>query len=169
MAEEMRQLGESEEPVPFSTAAENREIARQMAAQARRSLHLFTADLDPLVYDEPGFVEAAARMARSHPRARVLVLVHDADLAAKRGHRLVTLAQRLSSRVEIRKTPAEFVGSGDTFLVADTTGYLRRPIASRFEGEACFRDPFGARGLQERFEEAWERAHADPQLRRLRV
>ncbi len=162
-------LGENEEVIDFTTAEENREIARSFAEQAGRTIHIFTTDLDPAVFDQAEFIAAVARMARANPRARVNILVQDSSKAVNRGHRLVELAQRLSSRVEIRKPIAEYSDRKETFMVVDGTGYFHRLRPSRYEGQARFRDPLKSRELINLFDEIWQRSHGDRQLRRVHI
>ena len=162
-------LGENREQIEFETARENREIAYSLAEQACRTVSIFTTDLDPAVLDQPGFVEAIARVARSHSRARVTVLVQDSSKAVNRGHRLVALAQRLSSRVEIRKPDAEYHDLKETFMVVDDVGYFRRIRPNRYEGQARFHGPLQCRELINRFDEIWQRSHGDSQLRRVHL
>ncbi len=162
-------LGESGETIEFTSADENRAIVQSMAAQAGRSVWLFTTDLDPLIYDNSEFVEAIARMAREHQRARLQILVQDVTRAVKEGHRLIPLAQRLSSRVEIRTPIEEYAGLTENYLIADGVGYLRKPLPGRFDGVASFHNPLTARELSRQFEEIWERSYGDPQVRRLHI
>ncbi|WP_303908697.1 DUF7931 domain-containing protein [Thiohalomonas denitrificans] len=162
-------LGEHRELIGFGTADENRQIARSMAEQAGRTIHIFTTDLDPAVFNQVDFIEAIARMARSHSRARVSVLVQDSAKAVNRGHRLVELARRLSSRVEIRKPVAEYSDLKETFMVADGRGYFHRIQPDRYEGQARFHDPLQCREYVQRFDEIWQRSHGDRELRRVHL
>jgi hypothetical protein len=162
-------LGESDTAIDLTTVDDTRCVARAFAAQAKRFLYLFTTDLDGAVYDDEEFVESTAALARSHPRARVLILVQDSTPAVKHGHRLVQLAQRLSSRVEIRQPIVEYRNLRENYLVADGIGYLRRRLPNRYEGKASFYARLAARKLVDQFTEVWEHAHTDPQLRRLHL
>ena len=160
-------LGEDEAYLEPTTAVENREIVLAMAGQARRNLYLFTRDLDPPLYDNAAFADALSALARGSERAHVHVLVQDSARAAKDGHRVVELAQRLSSKVRIHRPSREYADLRETFLVADELGYLYRTVADRYEAQASFRDRKRARELTRYFEEIWQRSEPDPQLRRL--
>ena len=162
-------LGEDAKTIRFSTAVENRGIALSLAEQAHRTIRLFTTDMDPAVFDRAVLVEAMARLAREHSRARIHILVQDSGQAVTQGHRLVELARRLSSRVEIRKPIPEYRDLTENFMVVDGKGYLLRVQSQRFDGQASFHDPFRCRELVGRFEEIWQRSHNDLQLRRLHL
>ena len=160
-------LGEDNRVLATTTSGENRDAAIAMAQQARRYLYIFSRDLDPALYDNTEFAEAVRALVRSRGRAHVHILVQNPARAVNDGHRLVNVAQRLSSKVRIHRPAREYTGLRETFLVADEMGYLHRNLAERYEGKASFRDRKRARELTRYFEEIWQRSEPDPQLRRL--
>lgn len=162
-------LGEDEDLVQLESASDNREAAIALAGQARRALYLFSRDLDGPLYDDEAFVEAVSALARRSEHTRVHVLVQDSSRAVKDGHRLIGLAQRLSSKVKVHNPSREYANLTESYLVVDETGYLYRPLADRYEGQARFRDPMRARELTKQFKEMWDRSTTDPQLRRLHL
>ncbi len=162
-------LGETRELLELNTAEEHRELALAMAQQARRSILILTRDLDHPLYDTPEFEQATSELARGSQHARVRILVQDSGKAVKNGHRLVGLAQRISSRIEIRKPAEEYADVNHTFFVADQSGYISRQLADRYVGVANFDDRLSARNLVNFFTEIWDRSQQDPQLRRLHL
>lgn len=145
-----------------------REAADRIATEAKRGLLIYTRDLEPDLYDREPFLDAIKRLALSGREARIRILVQEPALAAGHGHRLVHLAQRLSTAIEIR-TPVieEDRQYASAFLVNDGGAFLMRPIGSRWDGEARFSAPGGARQLRDHFERVWERSEPPPELRRL--
>jgi hypothetical protein len=160
-------LGETAEPLHLSTAPEHRAAVLAMVEQARRSLCIHTRDLDPAVYDAARLETAIKQLIRHSRHAQLRVLVQDTSRAVREGHCLLRLAQHLSSRIQIRIPGPDHRDFNEAFLVADTCGYIRRPAADLYAGVAEFNAPFEARRLLQYFEEVWERADSDPQLRRL--
>jgi predicted GNAT family N-acyltransferase len=170
-----------EPPRPSASEKAAREEAREIdsleaaraavdriASEARRGLFIYTRDLEPDLYDREPVLEAIKRIAMTGREARVRILVQEPALAAGHGHRLVHLAQRLSTAIEIR-TPVidEDRQYPSAFIVNDGSGLLMRPIGSRWDGEARFAAPGGARQLREQFEQVWQRSEPPPELRRL--
>lgn len=160
-------LGETTTTFPLSSSADNRQAAWHMAAQAKRSLYILSHNLEHLVYNTQGFSTALGRLAARSRYTEIRVLVQDSRNAVQRAHRLVSLAQRLSSNIHIHKPHWDHRTVSQAFMVADETAYLHRIIASRYEGKANFNDPVKARELLKLFEEMWERSAPDPELRRL--
>jgi hypothetical protein len=162
-------LGETNELLSLETSGDHRAVVVAMAQQAARSLHIFTRDLDHALYDSPEFEAAAFDLVRTGQYARIHILVQDSSGAMRRGHRLINLAQRLSSKVEIRKPIAEYADINRAFFVADEAGYVSRQLADRYEGMANFSDRLTARDMVGFFNEVWERSQQDSQLRRLHL
>lgn len=162
-------LGEQSDIVHLESMQENRDVSLAMVQQASRSIHLFTQDFDPLIYDTPSFVDAIKNVAINNTRSFVQIIVKDSSKAVLHGNRLIELARRLSSYIQIRKASIEYNEYNAAYLVADGTGYIRRTNASRYEGIACFNNRNDCRHLINFFETAWEKATPDPELRRLHI
>ncbi len=160
-------LAESEQPLTVADSVDNRAAALALVTQARRTIDIFTQDLEPMVYDHQPILDAVRQLALRSRRSRVRVLVKDSRRAVKDGHRLVELARHLSSFVEIRKAHEDVKDAADTFLIADGIGTLHRTLATSYEGTLNFRAPLHARRLEQWFTEVWERSTPDPELRRL--
>jgi len=162
-------LGESKEKIQLETIEENRMAAIALAKQASRSLHIFSYDLDPMVYDNSEFVDAVKNLAIGHSQAQVHIVIQDSRKIIESGHRIVELARRVSSSIHIRKTPAELKSHSQAFLIADKTGLLYRTIGDRFEGYVNFNDRFECKNLLDFFSSTWEHSTPDPELRRLHI
>ncbi|HKK06811.1 MAG: hypothetical protein P8Y53_17005 [Pseudolabrys sp.] len=162
-------LGETEGDIILESSEDCREVALALARQAHRSLHIFGQELDPAVYDSSEFNQAVRDVAIAHPSNQIKVLVHDADSVIKRGHRLIELARRVTSHIEIRKLTEDYAHYNEAYLIADGRGLLYRKHAGRYDGIAAFNDPMRARELVRFFEEAWQRSQQFREFRRLQV
>lgn len=155
--------------VRFDSRARNRELAATLAHRARRSLALFTADLEAAVYDDAEFIAAVVRLATTSPRTEVRVLVRDPTAAVKQGHRLIETARRFTSAIHLHRAAPEHRELPESFLVADERGCLYKPVPGRFEGEAAFAAGARCRELLKQFDEMWGASAPDPELRRLHI
>ena len=161
------QLGSSSEEFETGSRDEVVVVAQRLAEQAQRLLLLHTEALSPEIYDRAGFLDAVRRFANRHSQTRFLVLVQESRQAVQRGHRLIELARQLSSTIEFRRPAPEYRHYHESFLLADTTGYLHRRIPARYEGSASFNAPGKAADLETYFMEVWERSEPDLELKRL--
>lgn len=160
-------LGQHNEILHLDSMQDNRDIALSMVQQARRSLHIFTQDLDAAIFDTSSFTEAVKNLAIADKHSYVHIIVKDTKHAVLHGHRFIELSRRLSSHINIRKASLEYKEYGAAYLIVDATGYMRRSNASRYEGIACFNARNDCRHLLNFFETAWEKAAPDPELRQL--
>lgn len=154
--------------------ATNRDEARAavlgVLAGARRAVSVLTRDLDPALLDDPDVIEAFKRLALAGGETRIRLLVQEPARAAGEGHRLVALAQRLSSTFAFR-TPVEEIDRlvAGAFIVNDRGGCFERGLATRFEGEGSSHAPARAAQLLAQFDAIWERSEPAAALRRLEL
>jgi predicted GNAT family N-acyltransferase len=135
---------------------------------ARREVSIITRDLDLGWLDQEPVLEALKQLATSGRGARIRILVHDPEPAVKNNHRLIPLAQRLTSIFQFRVPGTEddrqFAGA---LVLNDRGGFLLRTLGSRWEGEGDTYAPGRHRELQKQFDEMWERGLPCDELRRL--
>lgn len=151
----------------LTSSEDNRQAAVQLAGQARRSLAIFSRDLDPSIYNTQEFISAVQQLALRSRYSRIRIVVIDPVPAIKDGHRLIELTRRLSSYLEIRRPSEDHAKLAEAYLISDDTGLLYRPIASRYEGYADPHIPFEARNRLQQFDDLWESAEPEPEFRRL--
>ena len=162
-------LDESGGKQEFNTAEQNRELALQLAQQATHEILIASYDLDSRIYSNNAFIDALSALVRKHRDASVHILVWKTAPAVKQGHRIIELAQRLTSSIHIHEPDRVHKDFIESFMVVDGTAYFRRPLADRSEGVAEFHAPLNARDLHERFLEMWERSTPCSEFRRLRI
>lgn len=162
-------LGETDTELRITTSAENRAAAVAMVRQGLRTALIFSHDLDPRVYDNPELAQAVSELARRSKYSWVRVLVQDTATIVRDGHRLVEVARRLSSRVEIRQAHPDFAQVHRAFVVVDGVGLILRPVGDRYDGTANFHAPMAAREEAHLFRRVWDRSAPAPDLRRLHV
>lgn len=171
-------LSVREQPAPpVSEAERRREVLEGGAAiaacvpiwipRALRRVCILSTRLDPDIYDRDPVRDALLEFATGHPQAEVQMLVREPQALARSGHRLLRLAQRLSSHVRLRALPPACPTPEDEFLVADTGAVLCWQQTRPLRGYGVLHAPAEARRLGEAFEELWSTSEEAPELRRL--
>ena len=160
-------LGQNNGVQALHGAAEIRAACAAMVGQGRRTVKIYSSDLEPAIYDTAEFLDRARQLALSGPHASLRVIVQDEEPAIKRGHRFLALARSLPSYIEIRRAHEDYKDQPQVFLLVDAVGYVRRPLSSAWEAEANFADRLQAAGLQRFFDQVWELSLVTPDLRRL--
>jgi predicted GNAT family N-acyltransferase len=151
-------------------AAQVETVAQAVAATVgivtgtRRSLMIYSRELDPGLLDQAGVVTALRRLATRGGEVRLLLQ----DVSApQRAHApLIPLVQRLTTAFATRviDEPVDLTYPS-AFVASDTGGWYFRPLGHRFEGETRLDGPARVRQLRTVFESAWERARPATELR----
>ena len=163
------QLGENADDIVIVTSEQNRQLAAQLVNQAEHRLDIFSRDLDARVFDNAEFCDAVRSLAVNDNKARIRFLVIDPDRAIKLGHRLLDLARRLSSTIEIRKVHEDYAANQECYLIADERGLLHRKLATRYEGIVNFNAPSDASYYGQHFKEVWEHSSSELDFKRLHI
>lgn len=169
-------LSEPHEPAPFilgqhlslerfSKPDQARAHALALMQQARRSLCIYSQDLEPWLYHHNSVQQACSAFLLANPKNRLRILVKDLGHAIKDGSRLISLSRRLSSNLLIRKLNPDYPIEDTAYLLADDRGILLRPEAGQFAGYASYQDAGRVRLRQAQFNQAWETSITDPDLR----
>ncbi len=164
---ENMKLGITGDAISFNRKSDNSSLALSMASQARRTLDIFTRDLEPVIYDTPEFIFALTQLAMRSKYSRIRILIQDSFRCIREGHRMIELSQRLSSYIELRKPGYDYKEFNDAFLIADNTGLLYKRLSDHYEGIVNFNTPLEAGEKTKFFTDVWETAEVDPNLRRI--
>jgi predicted GNAT family N-acyltransferase len=145
------------------TAVEHRDAAVTTVAAlvdaARRSLWIYTRDLDPGLFDAPLVVDALRRFGTAGRGNEARFLLQDATSPQRAHAPLLALAQRLPSIFLFRETDDPVDRAYPSAYVAnDAGGYYFRALGHRFDGEADLHAPGRARQLRGEFMAVWERS-----------
>jgi hypothetical protein len=162
-------LGKTCQEIRLETRLHNRKLAVHMAAQGHKALRIFTRDLDPSIFDHKEFIAATKALAIYSRFSKVQILAFNSRKIAQRGHRLVELARKISSSIEIRKPEKRFESNLSAFMTVDALGYIYRKLDDRFEGICNYYDPLRAKELDKLFAEIWQHSQVDTEMRRLNI
>ncbi len=141
-----------------------------MASQVTRRICIFSQDFDSAVLDHDNVVDTISQFARGHARvAQVHILVQRPETAIRQGHRLVELARRLPSFVQIHRPAEQHRNVADAFITFDSNGYLHRELGDRPEGSGCYADSLRTLELVRKFDELWAMSEVESEFRRLGI
>ena len=156
------------------SAVEDRDTAVTSVAAlidaARRSLWIYSRELDPGLFDAPLVVEALRRFGTAGHGNEARFLLQDAASAQRKHAPLLALAQRLPSIFLFRETddPVDRAYPS-AYVVNDAGGYYFRALGHRFDGEADLHGPGRARQLRGEFMAVWERSRPVSEYRALQL
>ncbi len=162
----------AEEPVhkefrELSTHVEFRDAACELAQSARLQLNILSYAFEREIYGHSDFVRAVQALATHHARARVRILIHSPEWASRSGHRLVELARRLSSFIELRELHEQDKQQTGEILIADEKALLVRESPDVMQSRYYPEDARQAGYWLRRFEGLWAGAEPVQGLRQL--
>lgn len=140
-----------------------------LVQQARREICFFAPSLDKHLLDNEDVIAAISVFARNSRYSKVRLLVHSTYEAISRSHRLLMLAQRLSSHIEVHECSREDQDHVYLCLLVDDDAILYCNDPLRYQGYLVEADRAQNRQLRQQFDAMWTRSHPDPQSRRLHI
>jgi hypothetical protein len=142
-----------------------RDATVRVAASAQRLLTICTTDMEPPVYDQPEFLQAAKALILGRSFGKIRVLVRDQGRMNSVNHRFISMARRLSHSIDIRVQPASMGKRPIAFCIADSGGIVYRARADRWDGVTAQQNPQAAQRLLDEFDKAWLEAESDMRQR----
>ncbi len=155
-------------PNPVETRSAALAASLGVIAGARRSLQIYSRELDPGLLDTPEALAALRRFASDGGETRILL--QDPGTPQRALSPLIGLAQRLPSAFAFRAV--EEPGDLDypsAFVVNDRGGWYYRTLGHRFDGETELDGEPRARQLRATFDPMWERARPCSEFRALGI
>lgn len=168
----MSEPGKADEHAP--QALENLDSFRgacdMLLSRARRTVRILAPQLDLALLNRESVTTEIVRLTRESRFTDVRVLFCDSLLALRNGHRLVELSRRVPSAISLRRLPEDVLEQEAAWLVVDDRGLLWRASHHRYsDGYVCTNDLRLAPKLARDFDEWWQRAQPDPELRQLLI
>ena len=162
-----RVLGRDSELIALHSADDHRLVTEHMLGQARREFCLLTRNMDQAIYDQEGFIAGLKALALRSRTSHIRILLQDNDKAIKQGHRIIGLARRLTSSLEIHTPAADWLEHAENFLLIDDCGFIHQTLATSHEATASYQAPLKVQRLRAEFEHIWDSSEGDSELRRL--
>lgn len=155
-------------PVDSRPSAEAARL--QLLLDTRHTLAIHLPLLDIESYAREDELAQIRRIATSGRGASIRILLHDTAAALRDNHRLIALAQRLSSVIQIRRPVEEIdLANRAAWLLNDVGGYLFLPEYDRPQGRAARNDRASQAPLAQQFDEIWERSVRATELQALHL
>ena len=145
-----------------------RDFALQLAQAARRTLVIYSEDLEPWLYDTEPFADAVRALVRRNSKfVRIEILLRDTRLLQERGHRLLSLYHQTDAQVCIRKLTTTGSSRQPAYMIADDCGLLFRPDAAALTGIGYLDYRARVKTLLDEFHLLWNVAREDHNLRQM--
>ncbi|MDQ7073162.1 MAG: hypothetical protein Q9N32_06395 [Gammaproteobacteria bacterium] len=122
------------ERIRFDGREEAISLVIELAQQAKHRLCILGRNIDPVLFDNSEFIECASRLARRSPRSEIRIIAQNTKANMQQGHRLIGLAQQLSSDIHIRNPEDQQQIIQHTWFLVDDFAYLICPRSTQYTG-----------------------------------
>ena len=160
--------GNYEKDIQLSSSQEISEAVIQATENTLRTIKIYTPDLQVEHYNSDEFRKQLLSFTRGNRHAQIKILVDDISNALQSGHKLIGLAQQLSSIVTIKDTPVDYQGTQLSFILFDQADFIFKPNSSSHTAilSSCKNR---SKKLHEFFTFAWDQAEQNSHTRRLSI
>jgi len=160
-------LGVTNECIQIDSRKQNQDAILKLLASAQNQVSIISRHLDPTVFSNREFIDHASEFVRRSKTSNIKILVHDTQQIVKNNHRILTISQRVSSKIEIRTICNDYAQFNQSYLVADSVAYMHNIKADLYDAEVNFKDSDKSKELMETFTSIWELSQQDAEVRRL--
>ncbi len=160
-------LGVASEKVLVDSRQLNHDAILKLLSAAQSQICIVSRYLDQTIYSKHDFIENASEFIRRTKSSSIKILVHETQQIVKNNHRILTLSQRVSSKIEIRTICNDYAQYNQSYLVADSIGYIHNLKSDLYDAEVNFNDTDKSKELMEKFKIIWELSQQDSEVRRL--
>jgi hypothetical protein len=127
----------------------------ELIGLARHSVRVFDRDLSDTGWNSAARAEEIATFLRTHPGARLEIIVHDTRWLESSCARLTNLLKRFSHAITIYRTGPEARGVMDPLVIVDDRHFLHRYHVEQPRATFAVESPQAANPLVKRFDEIW--------------
>lgn len=146
-----------------------RNYSEQLITQSRRSIVILTRDLDASIYATSEFVQNLSKFVRASRHAQVQILIKNPKPVIESGHTLLQLAQRLSSKILVRKMTVEPNNKEMGFMLGDTDKLLYKNDDALHRGFFNSAAASEIKSLREEFNYLWQYGELEPEFQVLHI
>jgi hypothetical protein len=162
-------LGEDENTHLFSSPDALKQLTSSMIGQATNKVRILSHHLNREIYDYEPIRDALSKLARSHARSIIELLIVDEHSVVVSTPRLLELARRLPSSIHLKVINKAYPYDESAMVLVDRCGVIYQKENSIHEGFANFNSAGRNKQLSEVFDHLWRHASESQDLRQLRL
>lgn len=140
-----------------------------MIGQVHSHLRILSTDLDRSIFDNEAMVEHFSKLARKSRYTDIRILIINGSDLAKHAHRLLRLQAKLSSSMALRTVSDESHTISEQLIIADQCGLIVQSIKDPAKCWANFNHRASADNKISYFDDLWNRAQENTELRQLEL
>ena len=157
-------LGSPSPALALTSPAEVDHIIKLIFNQAKRQLHIRATRLEHPFFKSDDLSSSLTTLIKGDVQNKVRFLIDDTFHLFNSHLRLVQLARKFSSYIEIHKAAEDYCETSGFFIVADQIGYVHQSSNQTYPVRAEPYAPAQARSLEQQFGRDWGRSERIAEL-----
>jgi hypothetical protein len=141
----------------------------RLLADAGRLVQIYSKDLDPRVLSETKIEKLLLKFIKGSRASKIQLLIFDESFLRGVDHRLVALAQRFTSFLEIRVIPRDYHENHFGFYLTDKKRIIHRNNIERYEAEFAELPNSLVKEKSKWFDDIWQQSSPASFLRALHL
>jgi hypothetical protein len=162
-------LGVTEGEILVEDRSLNIAAVHKLASSAMLNINIISRNLNHQIFDRSDIVDVFSQFIRKNRNTCVRIILFDSTNVIKDGHRLINLADKVPSKISIRKLPKEYAYYNESLMTADGKGFIHNPQSDRYEGNVSFNDHMRCAELDKTFTDHWHQSEIPLDLRRVSI
>ena len=138
-------------------------------AIAKQTIQIYSHGLDPRILNNRQVEKHLLGFVKRSRNSRVQILIYDEQRLRGIDHRLVALAQRFTSYIDIRVVPRDFHENPFGFYLVDDRTMIYRSNVERYEAEKLQMPNFVIKDKSKLFRTIWQSSSPASFLRALHI
>lgn len=136
------------------------ETCCRIISEATRNINVFIYDYEDSLLPLAKIDDLMAAFIRQHQRNRFRYLCSESDILRERGGKLIHLARRFSTFIQLRQLPDDLKPQREQFIVVDNKDCLQTQDHRSYDYFANLNNRVRALQLNSHFEALWQRSSA---------
>jgi len=146
-----------------------KEETSDIFTSATQSIQIYSHGLDPRILNNRQIEKDILDFVKRSRKSKVQILIYNERFLRGIDHRLVTLAQRFTSFIEIRVVPKDFHENPFGFYLVDNRTMVYRSNVERYEAEKLVMPNFIIKDKSKLFHTIWQSSSPASFLRALHI
>ena len=153
----------------INSLSDLKESTIKLFDRASKSISIYTKDLDPRILNNREVEFAITRFIKNSRYCKVNILIESEQKLIGTDHRIVALAQRFSSYIQIKLIPLDYQDNYFGFYIVDNRSILYRNNIERYEAEQLTLPNSKIIEKSKYFDQIWQAASPASFLRSLHL
>lgn len=153
----------------IESLSEFKQETELLFSQATRIIQIYSKDLDPRVLSNIRLESLILKFIKRSKASKLHILIFDESHLKGVDHRLVNLAQRFTSYLEIRLIPRDYQENYYGYYLVDKKRILHRNNIERYEAEYAQLPSSLVKEKSKWFDEIWQKSSPASFLRALHL